>query len=315
MLATEKRTQPERPFLRPKISGGKGFVAVVACLLLLGQGCASLGGSSWVKRRAVNGLYPTLDDFYNVALRCDDPVLLKTTLESYLLLIETLIEMNPENRELLVLASTFYAYYSFGFVVDEDLERARKLYWKGIALGKKALSFNRSLRKALDQGEPLYKAVKHLRPDRDVPAAFCTSLNQGLLLICSLDVMEAFAEANAFKAMTEWIIEHEETYFHGASHTLLGVYFGLMPVVAGGGPEKARKAFEKAIQIDSRLLLHYWAYARYYPTLMDDEDHFDELIRHIQDADPSVVPSLTALNTISKIKARRLDQDRDYYFF
>lgn len=310
----EAKREAERRSLPSGASVSRRFLTVWVCLLLLGPGCTSLGGSAWVKRRAVNGLYPTLDDFYNVALRCDDPVVLKGTLESYLLLIETLSEANPNNRDLLVIASTLYAYYGFGFVVDEDVERARKLYWKGIALGKKALASNRSLRRALDQGDPLYKAVSHLRPDRDVPAAFCTALNQGLLLISSLDVVEAFAEANAFRALTEWIIEHEETFFHGASHALLGVYFGLMPVMAGGGPEKARKEFEKAIRIDNRLLLHYWAYARYYPTLVDDEDLFDELIGHILDADPSAEPSLTAINMISKNKARLLDRDRDLYF-
>ena len=297
-----------------KILRKNRILPALLCLLMAFQGCTTLGGSAWVKRHAANGLYPTLNDFYQKALRCDDPVVLKATLESYLLLVETLAEESPKNPDLLVLASTLYAYYSFGFVVHEDLERARKLYWKGIALGKQALMLNPSVKKALDQGEPFYKVVPLLRADRDVPAAFCTALNQGLLLICSLDVMEAFAEANAFRALDEWVIETRETYFHGAAHSLLGVYFGIMPVMAGGGPFKAQKEFEKAISIDNRLLLHYWAYARYYPTLIDDEAFFDELIQHIQEADPSVEPSITALNIISKNKAKLLEQDRDLYF-
>lgn len=311
-----KTNRPAGPATTVKGQGVWRFfgLMVVFCLLTATQGCSALGGSAWVKRNAANGLFPTLNDFYQNALRCDDPVILKTTLESYLLLVETLAQESPKNPDLLVLASTLYAYYSFGFVVHEDLERARKLYWKGIALGKQALMLNPSVKKALDQGEPLYKAVPLLRPDRDVPAAFCTALNQGMLLICSLDVVEAFAVANAFRALDEWVIENQETYFHGAAHSLLGVYFGIMPVMAGGGPAKAQKEFKKALSIDNRCLLHYWAYARYYPTLIDDEALFDELIQYIQDADPSVEPSLTAINLISKKKAELLEQDRDFYF-
>jgi len=290
------------------------LLAVLICSCLLVQGCAAAGRSSWVKRQATNGLYPTIADFVEVALRCDDPAILKTTMESYLLLLETLSRKSPKNRDLLVLASTLYAYYSFGFVVDEDLERARKLYWKGIALGKQALALNPSVKHALDRGEPFYKALEGLDPAEDVPAAYCTAMNQGMLLICSLDVMEAFAEANAYKALCDWIVRHEESYFHGATHTLLGVYYAIMPAVSGGGAEKAKKEFERAIALDNRLLLHYWGYARYYPTLVDDEGMYDELIRHILEADPATDPSLTALNTIAKKKARLLDRNRGLFF-
>ena len=308
-----------RRVLRAGFGSGPGegkcrFTAALICLCLLLQGCTALGRSPWVKRQAANGLFPTVEDFVEVAFRCDDPAIIKTTMESYLLLIETLCRESPKNRDLLVLASTLYAYYSFGFVVDEDLERARKLYGKGIALGKQALEFNPALKQALEQGAPYYQALEHLDPDEDLPAAYCTAMNQGMLLICSLDVVEAFAEANTYKVLCDWMIRHQETYFHGAAHTLLGVYYAIMPTIAGGGAEKAKKEFDRGMEIDDRLLIHYWACARYYPTLVDDEEMYDELIRHILEADPAADPSLTALNTIAKKKARTLDRDRGRFF-
>lgn len=158
-----------------------------------------------------------------MALRCADLVVLETTLESYLLLAETLVWENPDNPHMAVLLSNLYAYYGFAFVVDGDVERARRHYRRGIELGTQALARNPLVRRALEDGTPLYKCTPHLRAGKDVPAAFCTAMNQGMLLICSLDVPEALGEANAFTALVEWVIEQDEGYFGGTAHSLLGV--------------------------------------------------------------------------------------------
>jgi hypothetical protein len=171
------------------------------------------------------------------------------------------------------------------------------------------------MRKALEKRDPLYKNVGRLRPKKDLPAAFCTALNQGLLLICSLDEPDAFGEANAFKALSDWILEHDEGYFYGATRSLVGVYYGIMPAMMGGGPEKARKEFLRAIEINPDFLLHYYLYARYVPTLIEDEALFDALIGHIEEADAAADPRFTALNMVAKLKAGLLDEDRDLYFY
>ncbi len=291
-----------------KVSSAVAFLVLFCC------GCAAVGRSGLVKRCAVRGLYPTIEDLVHTSLRSDDPVLVKATLEADLLLLETLVALHPHSRELLILTSKLYGYYGFGFVVDEDLERARKLYWKGIDLGKKALSCNRRFQERIDKGEPLYKAVDSLDPKADVPAAFVTALNMGLLLICSLEVPEALGEANAFRMLTEWIITHNEQYHYGAPRTLLGVYFGIMPAILGGGPDKAQREFLRALEINGRWLLHHYFYARYVPTLVGDEALFDELLTHVLEADSHEVPDCVVLNEVAKVKARRLLDNRRSYF-
>jgi len=288
---------------------------LVVLLAVAAPGCAALGESAWVKRQVADAIYPTLKDFHDMALRCDDLGVVKTTLESYLLLLETLVEANPGNRDLLVLTSMMYAYYGFGFAVDEDVERGRRFYWKGIAMGKRALEMNRSVRKAMERGEPFYRSVDYLRPGKDVPAAFATAMNQGMLLICSMDQPEAFGEAIAFKALSDWVNEHDEGYFCGGARTLVGVYYGLMPVVAGGGADKAQAEFLRAMEICPDFLLHPAMYARYVPTLIDDEDLFDELIGLVRGADSRADPRYAAMNEVARRKANLLDSRRGLYFY
>jgi hypothetical protein len=283
-------------------------------LLVCVQGCASLGNSGWVKRQAASGLYSTLNDLVNVGMRSDDLVLLQRTLEADLLLVDTLVANNPENRDLRVLASTLYAYYGFGFVVHEDLNRGRNLYWKGIDHGMQALGMNKNFKKAMDQKMPPEEAVKHLRPGKDVPAAFFTAMNIGLLMICSVDVPAALILGDTLKALVLWVIEVEEGYLHGASHTLIGAYYAIMPGMLGGGPEKASREFERAIALNRDFLLHHYFYARYVPTLVIDEEHFNQLLEHIRASASNADPSCTALNEMAKFKAELLDENRDLYF-
>lgn len=296
------------------LRAARGLVPLLVASLLLPAGCSSLGKAGWVKSGAARGLYPTLTSLVEVGMEFDDLVLLQSTLEADLLLVETLAREAPGDRRITVLLSKLYANYSFGFVVDEDLERGRKLYWKGIDHGMKALRMNRRFARALDEKEPIDEAVRHLRYPKDLTSAFWTAMNMGMLLICSLDVPEAMILGDTFKALNGWVIDKEGDYFHGAAHSLIGVYDAIIPRMLGGGPEKAREAFERAIAIDDNFLLHYYLYARYVPTLVMDEDHFDELLRHVYDTPSNLDPSITALNEVAKRKARLLDENRNLYF-
>ena len=293
---------------------GLGLCLLTLLLMFVLHGCSTIGGSSCVNRHAANGLYSTLEDLLAVSLASNDPVLVGSTLASWLLVVDTLVKESPENRNLLVFACRLHAYYSFGWVIDEDLERGRKLYWKGIDYGMRALRMNEPFREALDQNVLPEEAVKLLDPQKDLPAAFYTSLVLGLLLISSLDLPEVLILGDTFKELTLWAIDVDETFHYGAGHTLIGIYYGIMPGMLGGGPDKSKKHFDKAIELDETLLLHYWGYARYYPTLTGDEEHFDQLLDHIRNTPSDINASVTALNEVVKQKARRLDEHRNHWF-
>ena len=60
-------------------------------------------------------------------------------LPTSLLLLEGMIETNPSNRDVAVLASMLYFSYAFAFVESEDPVRASDLYDRGRELGWHAL--------------------------------------------------------------------------------------------------------------------------------------------------------------------------------
>ncbi len=299
--------------IRSKRAGLRLCLLILSLMIFL-YGCSSIGNSACVKRHAVNGIYPTLEDLLAAGLASDDTVILGNTLEAWLLVVDTLVKESPENRNLLVFACRLYAYYGFGWVIDEDPERGRKLYRKGIDYGMRALRMNEPFRKALDGNVLPEEAVKFLDPEKDLPAAFYTSLALGVLLISSLDVPEVLILGDTFKELALWAVDVDETFHNGAGHTLIGIYYGIMPGILGGGPDKSRRHFDRAIELDETLLLHYWGYARYYPTLTGDEEHFDRLLDHIRKTPSGINESVTALNEVVKQKARRLDEQRNHWF-
>ena len=291
-----------------------GVCASFLSLMIVFQGCASIGSAGWVKRSAITGLLPTLEDLVPVAMRTDDLVLVGSTMEGWMIVLDSLVEASPDNRDLLLLTSRFYSYYSFGWVIDEDVERGRKLYWKAIDYGTRALRMNKKFAEALDDRVDPMEAVKLLDPKKDVEAAFYTALAQGMLLIASLEVPEALILGDLFKALDLWVVEVEETYHWAAAHTLIAIFYSIMPGIVGGGPEKALPHFERAIELNDTLMLHYWGYARYYPTLIGDEELFDQLLEKMETTPVDINPEVTALNAVSKRKGRLLDKNRGLWF-
>lgn len=294
-------------------------------LAVMCSGCSSIGGISFIKKSAVNAVVPTIEDMIAVGLSHDDLTLVKSMFEADLILVETLANNSPDNIEVLAVTSKLYGYYSFGFVVADEYEdidkkerkerlsRARKLYWRGIKYGMQGLKTNKKFQKALDNKVPFQDALQHLG-QKELPAAYATSLTMGLNLICSLDVPEIMALSPQFLDLIKWVIETDETFEYGTAHVLLGVFYAIMPAVGGGGPQKALAEFEKGIMIEPDFLLSHFFFARYYPTLLVEDQVFDRELQYIYNTPANKIDAATALNEIAKIKAKSIDDNRDFYF-
>lgn len=289
------------------------------------SGCAAVGGLPLVQRSVSNIAVPTIHDLLDTGLRHDDLTLLESLLEADLILLETLAVNSPDNIALNALVSKLYGYYGFGFVVVQEyedmdeaeraqrLERARNLYWRGYDYGLKALKTNKKFKKVVESGKPFKEGLRFLKK-KDLPGAYGAAFNMGLNLICSLDVPKVMDLAVDFVDLTNWIIETDETIEFGTAHVLIGVYNAIMPAAGGGGPEKALASFERAIEIEPDFLLSRFFYARYYPTLIVEEELFDRQLNYIRDFPLDDFPEVRALNKVAVEKAKVIDDNRDYYF-
>lgn len=303
-------------------SSGRYFIIFMTVFV---AGCAAIGNRPVFKKSIGNIAVPTIEDLVSVSLSHNDLTVVQSLLEADLIVLETLARNSSDNMKLLSITSKLYGYYSFGFVVadeyedisneerNERLTRARNLYWRGIHLGIEALNTNRKFKEALSKGVSFKEALRFLN-EKDLPAAYSTAFNMGLNLICSLDEPKIIVLSNDYVDLTKWLIETDEFNEYGTAHVLLGVFYAIMPVVNGGGPLKARKEFERAIEISPEFLINHFFYARYYPTLVVDEDTFDREMNFIFSFSMDTFPSARILNEVALKKAKSIHRNRGFYF-
>lgn len=296
---------------RHKIQGREGFMtrwifAIISVTLL--SGCACL------MKMGVNRLAPTFEKFGQTAQKGNDPELLRIGAPSNLLMLDGLIEISPENPKLLTAAAQAYCAYAQAFVEDEDVERAARIYLKGRDYGMRVLKSSISFRKKLESGERIEEAVKVLGK-KYIPAIFWTGTCWAGWLNLSKRDPKALLDVPSIKGLMERVYQLDDTYYYGAPHLFFGVYYAGLPTIAGGGAEKSKVEFEKAIEITGgKNLLPYVMYAQSYATLVQERELFESLLNKVLESPSDAVPEMTLVNEVAKKRAAKLLKEADKYF-
>lgn len=263
------------------------------------------GCGSFIKI-GIKGASPVFNDLIKAAYRIDDPQLLKDALPASLLILEGMIEVTPDNFDLLVLASQGYSGYAMAFVEDESPERAKKLYARGRDFGLRALKQCRKFRNAIEKNQLFEDAVKYLDEDY-LPAMFWTASNWAALVNLSRRDTSMLFELPSITALMERIRELDDRFFYGSIHMLYGLYYINQPALTGGGPEKAREEFETVFKIsEDKFLMAHVLYAKYYAGAIKDEALFESELKKVLDTPSDVLPDAIFLNEVAKLKASNL---------
>ena len=299
-----------------------GLFILIPILLL--AGCMSTP----VKRTSVNTIVPIFDDFLTAAFEGNNYEVTKNGIPTLLILLEGMIEISPDNPELLTKACMVYAFYALAFMAEEDPEQANILYARSRDLGLKALLQKRAFRKKLnlEEGKAPEEALRAVKNDvfeeallvfdkDDVPPLFWAAFGWGAWVELNLHDPMAFLGVNKVFAMGRRVVELDEEFFHGGGHLLLGYLYAVLPTLAGGGPDKAEPEFQKAYEIsENNLLLFHVLHAQKLATLLVDEEMFMKDINYVLETPAEVLPELRMGNVVAKHKAQWLLKNKKRYF-
>lgn len=277
---------------------------MVTLLLWALSGCATLV-SSTTEQMA--------DNLAKAILAQDDPETVREGAPAYLLLIDGLIESDPNSPKLLMTGSRLYASYASTFVNDPD--RASRLTDKALSYGAQALCQTRPA------GCDVYKLPYAAYVDfldttdsSDVPALYTLGVAWATWVQAHRNDWNAVAEVPKVEATLRRVVELDETHDAGAAHIYLGALAIIMPPAMGGRPDQARRHFERAIELSKgNNLMVKVAFAEYYARTMFDRNLHDRLLRDVLAANPNA-PELTLINVMAKEKARSLLETGDEYF-
>jgi hypothetical protein len=253
------------------------------------------------------------DGIAQAILDNDDPATVAAGMPAYLLMIDGLVNSNPEDPSLLRTAARLYSAYAGLFVQDSD--RAGRLSEKALNYGLRAVCVSRDEICAARQGR--FKAFEEAIQKtgaKDVPSLYALgSAWAGWIQAHSQD-MNAIAQLSRVEAVMQRIVELDESYQDGGAHVYLGALATLLPPAIGGKPEVGRRHFERAIELSAgKNLMAKVVYADRYARLVFDRDLHDRLLQQVLAAEPRI-PGYTLTNMFARRRARELLDDADEYF-
>jgi hypothetical protein len=279
------------------------YLCVLLTLLTM-TGCASLATSATSK---------LANNLSSAILNQNDPETVEAGMPSYLLLVDSLIEGDPQNEKMLLSGSKLYGAYAAAFV--REPERARRLARKARDYSDRALCVHDvQLCKLFEQPyDKFAAAVASLKAD-DVPLLYGSATAWAGWIQANSSDWNAIASLPKVKAMMTRVVDLDETYSHGEAHLYLGVFATLLPPALGGKPEEGRVHFERAIQLSAgRDLMAKVEYARRYARITYDRELHDRLLHEVLDAD-ATEPGLTLSNVLAQRQAKELLASADKYF-
>ncbi|UCD83709.1 MAG: hypothetical protein JSU92_10475 [Deltaproteobacteria bacterium] len=283
-------------------------VLICVSVILISTGCS-------IKRMAVNSMVPTFGDLTGAAYKQVDTEILRHGMPFTIILIDGLLELSPNNRDLLVIAAQAYGGYPTAFIdEDEDPERAKRLYVKGRDYGLRALKLNKKFRKTLEEGKRFREAVQYL-DEKYIPAMFWTAQNWAAWLSLSTKNVSALFDQPKIIALMERVMELDDTYYYGGVHLFYALYYANMPPMAGGGMDKAQAEFDKVFEFaGENFLMANFFYAQYYAAPLRDEALFDRELKKVLETPSDVEPELTFMNEVAKLKAKKLLNKKNRIF-
>jgi TRAP transporter T-component len=273
---------------------GLGFVALALA------GCASMA-----QRQLA-------DNLGRAVLNQDDPATVREGAPAFLLLLDGMLEGDPDNVDLLIAGARLNAAYAAVFV--DDTERAGRLARKAHGYAGRALCLRQPSLCKLD-----------VRPFAEYEVALAPLGQDALPVLYTYGVTwagvieqqgdwQAAADLPKVEAVLDRVVAIDETYERGQAHVYLGAMRSLVPPTLGGKPEIGRAHFERAIALSQgRNLMAQVEFAQRYARLTLDRPLHDRLLNEVVAADP-VEPGLTLSNVLAQAKATELLASAPQYF-
>ena len=245
------------------------------------------------------------DNLNQAILNQDDLETVRSGAPAYLLMVDGLIEGNPENSAMLLAGSKLYASYTSAFVDDDA--RAKRLAGRALEYAIRALcSEMERLCTALEARPADFGVALDTADAGDVPLLYAFAGAWAGWIQVNSDDWNAVAALPKLILLFERCVVLDESWDDGGAHVYLGVFSTLLPAVLGGKPEIGRAHFERAIELSGgRNLMFKVLMAEHYARAVFDRELHDDLLHSVM-IEPIEAPGLTLVNTLARQRAGRL---------
>ncbi len=255
------------------------------------------------------------DTLPHAIMNQDDPQVIQDGAPAFLIIMDAMVEADPSDSDYLMLAAQLYGTYASAFA-STDEKRSQILAQRAFDYGYRGLCNElEQLCESFDGPyETFHTTLLKTTDESDLAILFGFVGALSTWMQANSGNWKAAAQLPKLKDLVKYILSLDETYENGAAHLYMGVLESQLPPALGGKPEKARKHFQRAIELSSdRNLLAKVLYAENYARTIFDRELHDRLLIEVIDADPKT-ENLTLTNTLAQNKARILLDESNSYF-
>jgi len=273
-----------------------------------------------------------VDSFTNnlnkAVITSNDPQTVMQGLPAYIVLIDSLLEGEPEDKETLMASVNLMNAYSslLGSQLDlvEDIpdyeitrikNQQKILNKKALKRAEKAICIQNEMLCNLTSVKfsELNNKTENLSAD-DMALLYKVAIAWVSWIQVNTDDWNAMAQIAQIKYIMEKVVAYNEAIDNGNAHVYLGVLNSLIPATLGGKPEIGKQHFESAIRISKNTNIMAKAlYAEYYARLVFDEKLHQRLISEVL-TDENLNKNNGLINTLAIEKAKALQRSAPDYF-
>lgn len=277
----------------------------LAAAALLASGCASMVGMATAR---------LADNLGSAVLNADDPATVRDGLPAYLLLLDGLLEGDPDNVATLLAAANLNGAYAGNFT-GTDTPRAQRLSTKALAYAKRATCIEEAaLCAALDGNPGDFAVALEGVDDKRIGLLYGLAAAWAGQIQANRDDWGAVADLPKVETLLQRVVAIDPMHEGGLPLVYLGVLNSLRPEAVGGKPAQGRAYFQQAIDASNgRNLYAKTLMAEFHARLVFDRELHDRLLNEVLNADPKA-PGYTLMNTLAQQRATQLlASGKDYF--
>ncbi len=224
---------------------------------------------------------------------------------SHLLMIDSLIASEPENKGLLLIGTQAYCGSLAALSsCNQPKSRLAALSMKAREYGKRLLDSIVPLSEI--DGPERQRFFNHL-DIKDLRFLFWGTYGWLSWVQYQDGSPAAMADLVIIEQLMAKVLEIDETIENGSPHLFFGALYGSRPEMLGGDFERSKKHFERALEISNRSFLPVQTtFAETFCRMTFNQDLHDALLKEVLDYPLKQDPENTLVNQIAKRKARAL---------
>jgi hypothetical protein len=288
---------------------------LLALLLVL----TGAGGCGLVKPMLLKSVANTLAGPGGTITSHNDPDTVRGALDFALITNESLLASIPNHEPLLVATCSQYVQYAFGFIAPDaealkwdDFEKSQEINQRAFRLAVRGRDY---CWRALEVKFKGITAQLKTTPDaalrkakrEHVPLLYWSAASLGAAIsIGGVGHPELVIDWPIVRALAERGLALDDTWNRAALHELM-ITVESQGEVLGGSEERARKHFERALDVQQRLSPGpYVALAMGIAKAKQDHDEFEKLLKQAIAIDPEKDPANRLPTILTQQRARVL---------